>query len=156
LLATESGAAEFGFPLETRNSMVPPTTVVPLAFLPVALKFCVPPTSREMLLAGLNVTLCTALFPGLALFLPRQLVSMATNAIMNVIRRPELQRCMNPPRAVHKREHNLDERKTVSVEGKVKGFKVMSCKSPILTAARFKFDAATSYSTRGNLETLQL
>src|SRR5258708_21554430 len=108
LLAIESGAAEFGLPLETRNSMVPPTTVVPLAFLPVALKFCVPPTSREMLLAGLNETLCTALFPGLALFLPRQPVSMATNAIMIVIRKPELQRCMNPPRVRSaKREHIL-------------------------------------------------
>jgi len=36
---------------------------------------------------------------------------------------------MNPPRVRSaKREHILDERKTVSVEGKVKGFKVASCK----------------------------
>jgi hypothetical protein len=75
---------------------------------------------------------------------------MATNPIVNVIRKPELQlqRCMNPPRVVRRREHNLDERKTVSVEGKVKGFKVVRIKSPILRAARFKFDAATSYELR--------
>src|SRR5208337_4797455 len=112
--------------------MSTPRTAPPVAFLPEALKTSVPPTSRERLPPGVSVTLSTPPLPGLLLLLPRQPVRAATQAMANVRRKPETQRCMNPPRGRFAgREHNVVGRKVASVEGlgaMFQGFKVSSFK----------------------------
>jgi hypothetical protein len=53
---------------------------------------------------------------------------MKTQVMARVATKPELQRCMNPPR-VHfaRREHkSAVERKTVSVDARLRSFKVAS------------------------------
>src|ERR1700691_404736 len=99
LLAMESGAARFRFPLWTTYWMWTPRTLPPAAFLPDAVNARVVPTSMEAVGLGLNVTLDTPSLPRLEVLLPRQPVRATTNPIAKVRRKPGPQRCMNPPRA---------------------------------------------------------
>src|ERR1035441_5122184 len=66
--------------------MLSAKTGLPAASFPLALKTWVPPTSREKVLAGLSVTLCTPALPRLVLLLPRQPVRATTKAMANVSR----------------------------------------------------------------------
>jgi hypothetical protein len=68
----------------------------PPAFLAVALKTWVLPTSMEKDELGLKVMLDTPPAAGLLLLLPRQPGRKMTSATANVRRRPGPQRCMNP------------------------------------------------------------
>src|ERR1700686_2961257 len=78
--------------------MLTPSTGVPLASVALALNIWVPPTSMEKLELGLSVTVFTAPPLGLGLLLPRQPVRATTKVTIKVRRKPEPQRCMNPPR----------------------------------------------------------
>src|SRR5271165_5223263 len=125
-----------------------PSTALPLASLAAALKNKVPPTSRERVPPGLRKTPDTPPLPELLLLLPRQPVRARTKVMANASKKPEPQRCMNPlvrfqsfkisrtGPALNARRRletlklwtlafNVVARKTVSVEGKVQGFKVV-------------------------------
>ena len=53
----------------------------------------------QALLAGVSDTLDTARLPEGLLLVPRQPVRALTKVRVRIKRKPELQRCMNPPRA---------------------------------------------------------
>src|ERR1700722_1399676 len=76
--------------------MSTPRMAAPPAFLAVALKTCVVPTSIEKDGFGFKVMVDTPPAAGLLLLLPRQPVRKMTSVTANVRRRPGPQRCMNP------------------------------------------------------------
>src|SRR5277367_724634 len=79
----------------------------------------------EIVLPGLKETDRTPALPVLLLLLPRQPAKDTAKATLKVRRKPEQQRCMNPPRVRFAGASIiLIDWKTASVEGKVPCFKV--------------------------------
>jgi hypothetical protein len=97
LLATERGAGAPGVPLATKYEAAP-TITCPNASVALVEKTCVPPTSIEKLLPGLRETLLTPALVGLELLLPKHPLRARANVMVRINKKPEQQRCMNPPR----------------------------------------------------------
>src|SRR6266404_5819495 len=97
----------------------------------------------EKLKPGFSVTVFTAPPLGLGLLLPRQPVRATTKVTTMVRRKPEPQRCMNPPRArLPGASINVGGRKTVSVDARFQSFKVARFQS--FKDALSSFDASNT------------
>src|SRR6266850_4470837 len=73
-------------------------TLCPAELRAVALKFCVFPISREIVLLGLRVTDWTPPLGGLLVLFPTQPERAASETIAKIKRKPGQRRSMNPPR----------------------------------------------------------